>query len=121
MVQRLAKGVLPTNTQIHKDALLALSKSATVFVNYLSSHANENASRTGKKTIQPRDVIEAINELEFEPFLPRLEAEAEKYNAIQCDKRNTYRRRVREEKAAAAAKAIAAAAGSTAATSLPPA
>ncbi|KAI9844427.1 MAG: hypothetical protein M1837_005628 [Sclerophora amabilis] len=37
MVQRLAKGVLPANTQIQKDAALALSKSATVFVSYLSS------------------------------------------------------------------------------------
>jgi hypothetical protein len=37
IVQRLAKGVLPPNTQIQKDALLALSKGATVFVNYLTS------------------------------------------------------------------------------------
>lgn len=37
IVQRLAKGVLPPNTQIHKDALLAMSKGATVFVNYLTS------------------------------------------------------------------------------------
>lgn len=37
MISRLAKGVLPPNTSIHKDALLALSKSATVFVNFLAS------------------------------------------------------------------------------------
>lgn len=37
MIGRLAKGVLPPNTQIHKDALLALHKSATVFVSYLAS------------------------------------------------------------------------------------
>lgn len=37
IVQRLAKGVLPPNTQIQKDAVLAMSKSATVFVNYLTS------------------------------------------------------------------------------------
>ena len=36
MVQRLAKGVLPSNTQINKDAILALSKGATLFVNYLA-------------------------------------------------------------------------------------
>ena len=33
----MAKGVLPPNTQIQKDALLAMSKSATVFVNYITS------------------------------------------------------------------------------------
>lgn len=37
MIARLAKGVLPPNTQIQKDALLALHKSATVFVSYLAS------------------------------------------------------------------------------------
>ncbi len=37
MIGRLAKGVLPANTQIHKDALLALHKSATVFVSYIAS------------------------------------------------------------------------------------
>lgn len=37
MVARLAKGVLPANTQIQKDALLALHKSATVFINFIAS------------------------------------------------------------------------------------
>lgn len=110
MVQRLAKGVLPANTSIQKDALLALSKSATVFVNYLSSSASENAQRANKKTIQPRDVFDAVHDLEFDGFMERLEQELIKYNAVQCDKRNTYRRKVREEqlaqKAAAAKEAL---------------
>lgn len=46
MVQRLAKGVLPPNTQIQKDALLAISKSATVFVNYLTSQYLSPLPRT---------------------------------------------------------------------------
>lgn len=37
MISRLAKGVLPSNTQIQKDALSALSKSATVFVNFIAT------------------------------------------------------------------------------------
>jgi histone H3/H4 len=97
MVQRLAKGVLPPNTQIQKDALLAISKSATVFVNYLTSHANEQAQRMNKKTIQPKDVLDAIEDIEFGVFLERLNGELTKYNAVQCDKRNSYRRKVREE------------------------
>ncbi|CAD0097513.1 unnamed protein product [Aureobasidium mustum] len=90
MISRLAKGVLPPNTSIHKDALLALSKSCTVFVNFLASK---------QKTIQPADVIAALKENEFEHFIPRLEAELKKYNTVQCDKRNSYRRKIREEKA----------------------
>ncbi len=31
--------------------------------------------RANKKTIQPQDVLDAIKELEFDAFLPRLEAE----------------------------------------------
>lgn len=34
---RLAKSVLPPNTTIQKDAVLAIQKAATVFVSYLSS------------------------------------------------------------------------------------
>ncbi|KAI9699050.1 MAG: hypothetical protein M1836_003239 [Candelina mexicana] len=125
MVMRLAKGVLPANTQIQKDAILAMSKSATVFVNYLASHAQEYTERANKKTIMPKDVLDAISELEFENFLPRLEAElasrlalipiclneltlpqklteerATEYNEVQTGKRNSYRRKIKEEKAA---------------------
>ncbi|KAL6706451.1 hypothetical protein ACN47E_005390 [Coniothyrium glycines] len=98
IVQRLAKGVLPPNTQIQKDALLAMSKSATVFVNYLTSCAAEHAQRSGKKTVMPQDVFAAMTELEFAHMLPRLEAEVTKFTSIQADKRNTYRKKVREEK-----------------------
>lgn len=37
IVTRLAKGVLPPNTQIQGNAMLAMSKSATVFVNYVAT------------------------------------------------------------------------------------
>ncbi|KAH9870398.1 hypothetical protein IAQ61_005873 [Plenodomus lingam] len=101
IVQRLAKGVLPPNTQIQKDALLAMSKSATVFVSYITSCAIEHAEQNGKKTVNPKDVFDAMTELEFDFFLPRLEAEVTKFTSIQADKRNTYRKKVREEKKAA--------------------
>ncbi|KAI9811922.1 MAG: hypothetical protein M1832_000664 [Thelocarpon impressellum] len=99
MVQRLARGVLPPNTQIAKDAVLAISKSATVFVNYLSSSANENTLRQGKKTMMPKDVLEALEDLEFEDFLPRLEAELAKYNEVQLDKRDKYRKKAADKAA----------------------
>lgn len=37
IITRLAKGVLPANTQIQANAILAMSKSATVFISYLAS------------------------------------------------------------------------------------
>lgn len=36
LIARLAKGVLPPNTQIQKDAVTAISKSATVFVGFIA-------------------------------------------------------------------------------------
>ncbi|KAI5207485.1 histone-fold-containing protein [Aureobasidium subglaciale] len=92
-------GPSPTTNHDFADALLALSKSCTVFVNFLAANSNEYAQIAGKKTIQPADVMAALKENEFEHFIPRLEAELKKYNTVQCDKRNSYRRKIREEKA----------------------
>ena len=48
----------------------------------------------------PNDVFDAMQELEFEAFLPRLKAEVTKFTSIQADKRNSYRKKIREEKKA---------------------
>ncbi|PGH14162.1 hypothetical protein AJ80_06031 [Polytolypa hystricis UAMH7299] len=84
LVQRLAKGVLPPNTSISKDALLAITKAASVFVSYLSSHANEE---TEKKTVTPQDVLAALSEIEFDAFRPRLERELAVYAEAAAAKR----------------------------------
>ncbi|KAI6714618.1 hypothetical protein JHW43_002882 [Diplocarpon mali] len=94
IVTRLAKGVLPPNTQIQGNATIAISKSATVFVNYVASHANEHAASSSRKTITPQDIFSALDELEFPDFRNRLEAELTKYNEVQTDKRNVYRSKV---------------------------
>ncbi|KAF9640032.1 putative cbf nf-y family transcription factor protein [Lasiodiplodia theobromae] len=105
MVNRLAKGALPPNFNVQSVAQSAISKSATVFVNYLTAHASDIAARQNKKTIQPKDVLDALKELEFDMFIDRTNNELNKYQEIQCTKRNTYRRRVKDEKRAAEAQA----------------
>ena len=97
MVTRLAKGVLPPNTQIQKDAILAMSKGATVFVNYLSNAANEHTMKDNRRTVSPQNVLQALRDLEFEAFLPRVEAELAKFNEIQTVKRNDYRKKNKEK------------------------
>ncbi|KAJ5246824.1 Histone-fold [Penicillium chermesinum] len=81
---RLAKSVLPPNTTIQKDAVLAIQKAATVFVSYLSSHAND---ATLKRTLAPSDVFAALTDLEFDQFRGRLEQELEAYMEIKAGKR----------------------------------
>ncbi|KEY66806.1 hypothetical protein S7711_07977 [Stachybotrys chartarum IBT 7711] len=98
IITRLAKGMLPPNTQIQANAILALSKSATIFISYLASHANENTVSAGKKTISPADVFKALDEVEFSFMRERLEAEFNKFNSIQTEKRTSYRRKVRAAK-----------------------
>lgn len=62
--------------------------------------AAEEALRSGRKSVMPHDVFAAMKDLEFEFMLPRLEAEVNKFTSIQADKRNTYRKKIREEKRA---------------------
>ncbi|KAL6906787.1 histone-fold-containing protein [Trichoderma evansii] len=98
IITRLAKGSLPPNTQIQGNAILALSKSATVFISYLASHANENTVAAGKKTISPADVFKALDDTEFSFLKEPLEAEFAKFTAVQAEKRTTYRQKVRATK-----------------------
>ena len=65
-----------------------------------STSASEWASMSGKKTISPNDVYNFLKDYEYQAFLPRVQAEVSKYNEVQCDKRNSYRKRVKADKAA---------------------
>ncbi|KAI0110137.1 histone-fold-containing protein [Daldinia grandis] len=100
IIMRLAKGVLPPNTQIQANAILAMSKSATVFISHLANAANEHTQSSNKKTIMPADVFAALGDIEFPIFRERLEAEFKKFNETQTTKRNTYRRKVAAAKKA---------------------
>ncbi|KAJ3552173.1 hypothetical protein NPX13_g11175 [Xylaria arbuscula] len=75
IITRLAKGVLPSNTQIQANAILAMSKSATIFINHIANAANEHTLNNNKKTIMPGDVFAALEDIEFPFFRERLEAE----------------------------------------------
>ncbi|KAJ5677625.1 uncharacterized protein N7477_003258 [Penicillium maclennaniae] len=98
---RLAKAVLPPNTTIQKDAVLAIQKAATVFISYLSSHAND---ATLKRTVAPTDVFSALTELEFDSFRARLEQELEAFTENKAGKRRAKKSDVNGDTAVGAAK-----------------
>lgn len=50
-----------------------------------------------RKTISPEAVLDALAELEFENFLPRVKAELLRFNEVQTGKRNEYRRKLKEK------------------------
>ncbi|KAK3902214.1 histone-fold-containing protein [Staphylotrichum tortipilum] len=100
IITRLAKGVLPPNTQIQANAILALTKSATVFISHLANAANESTVASNKKTIMPADVFKALDDIEYGFMRERLEAEFAKFNQVQTSKRSTYRKKVAAAKKA---------------------
>ncbi|KAF5494903.1 DNA polymerase epsilon subunit D [Colletotrichum siamense] len=115
IITRLAKGVLPPQSQIQANAVLAMSKSATVFINYLAAHANQNTVNANKKTVSAEDVFKALEDIEFGFLREPLEQEFAKFNQIQSAKRSSYRQKVAAKKGGAAAGAAGGVAGAAAA------
>jgi len=64
----------------------------------MTPRADSLTQSTNRKTIPPPAISDALRDLEFEQFIPRVEAELKKYNEMQTGKRNAYRRKVKEEK-----------------------
>jgi DNA polymerase epsilon subunit 3 len=87
IITRLAKASLPAGTQLQGNASLALQRSATVFVNYLASHANNHTRAANRKTIAPTDVLRALEDVELGAFAPRLRRELELHEELGRDKR----------------------------------
>lgn len=92
LLSRLARGVLPPNTSISKDALLALTKASSVFISHLASSAD---SLTTRKTIAPQDVLNALEDIEWGHLRPRCEEELKIYEDLSRGKRKGYRERVK--------------------------
>jgi len=49
-----------------------MTKSATVFINYLTATANEFTRSTNKKILSASDIFSALETLEFDEFSDRL-------------------------------------------------
>ncbi|KAJ9616773.1 hypothetical protein H2200_000492 [Cladophialophora chaetospira] len=107
LVSRLSRGVLPPNTSLQKDALLALTRSATVFISYLAHHANEQSQLRHRKTLGVQDVYAALREIELAGVMEvgvigddgrqggRLEREVALYEEGVMKKRKGYREKVK--------------------------
>lgn len=96
MSVRLAKGVLPPQTLIHKDAATAMQYSTSLFLNHIANSANEHTLSAGRKNISPQDILAGMRDTEWEFLVPQLEEELAIYVRSVNDKRNEYRRRLKE-------------------------
>lgn len=59
-------GAKQRDVQVNKDAVLALSESAKVFISYLTSTANDVAKERKRQTISAEDVFAALEDLDLE-------------------------------------------------------
>ncbi|CAG8573458.1 9961_t:CDS:2, partial [Cetraspora pellucida] len=82
IVTKLINNVL-CGDSIEEEAKLAVIRSTTQFISYLTSSANKIAKNKNHKNIQPDDVFRAIEECEFDEFLPKLKDELNAYVEIK--------------------------------------
>ncbi|KAJ6986153.1 hypothetical protein D5086_018880 [Populus alba] len=75
IVRRVVKDTLSrcspedSDINVHKDALLAFSESARIFIHYLSATANDICKESKRQTMNADDVFKALEDIEFPEFV----------------------------------------------------
>ncbi|OAY38208.1 DNA polymerase epsilon subunit 3 [Manihot esculenta] len=72
---------------IHKDALLAFSESARIFIHYLSATANDICKESKRQTINANDVLKALEEIEFTEFVGPIKASLDDFKRKNVGKK----------------------------------
>jgi len=88
VITRMVKEVLPEGINISKEARAAISKSASVFVLYATSCANNLAQKNKRKTLTANDVMDALDEMEFPTFLEPLKESLDAFKIEQKGKKD---------------------------------
>ncbi|KAF9978311.1 hypothetical protein BGZ73_002902 [Actinomortierella ambigua] len=89
ILTRIMKRALPENTNIQSNAKLAISKSTTIFINYLAATANDAAHSVNHKIINASHVFKALEMLDLEEMIPELTAQLEAYQKLQKSKKSS--------------------------------
>ncbi|EOY33423.1 hypothetical protein QUC31_018941 [Theobroma cacao] len=72
---------------VHKDALLAFTESARIFIHYLSATANDICKESRRQTINAEDVFKALEEIEFSEFVKPLRASLAEFRRKNAGKK----------------------------------
>ncbi|XP_047313433.1 DNA polymerase epsilon subunit 3 [Impatiens glandulifera] len=93
IVRRLVKEKLSSistegDISILRDALLAFSESARIFIHYLSATSNDICRESKRQTINAEDVFKALEEIEFTEFIEPLRASLEEFRQKNAGKRS---------------------------------
>lgn len=104
-IQKLAKLMIndnESNMLMAKDALLALQRSATVFVSNVMFHARQISKEQDRKGINSQDIMGALERAEFTGFIPEVRDRLANFEQAQAMRR-AKKKEEKEENAANAA------------------
>jgi len=94
VVTRIIKDAIPDGVAVSKEARLAISKAASVFVLYATSCSNNFALKNKRKTINAQDVLSAMEDMEFEQFIEPLQQCQEAFRQEKSEKKTQKREKV---------------------------
>ncbi|BFZ20639.1 hypothetical protein BsWGS_23678 [Bradybaena similaris] len=87
VVARIIKEAIPEGVNVSKEAKLAISKAASVFVLYATSCSNNFALKNKRKTITAQDILSAMEDMEFEQFIEPLQQCQEAFRNEKLEKK----------------------------------
>merc|ERR1711976_1206 len=96
VVSKIIKDSLPHGVIVSKEARMAMSKAASIFILYCTSCANNLVMENKRKTLRDMDILSALEEMEFGEFVPQLKNNLDGYRKSTKDKRE----KAKEAKAA---------------------
>ena len=102
VIARIVKDALPDGVIISKESRAAISKAASVFVLYCTSCANNFAMQQKRKTLKDTDVLQALEDMEFEEFIPQLKECLEAFKIEQKGKKAALEKRKKAKENATA-------------------
>ncbi|KAL7291497.1 DNA polymerase epsilon subunit 3 [Trichogramma pretiosum] len=98
VVTRIVKEALPDGVTVAKEARAAVAKAASIFILYLTSSANVIAKKSNRKTVSGTDVIQAMEDIEFEQFVEPLNEALENFKKNQKTKKDAAAKKKEQTK-----------------------
>lgn len=87
VVTRIIKDALPEGISIAKEARSAIGRAASIFVIYLTSQTAVHAKKQNHKSLSSDNVLDALEEIEFESFVEPLRKSIEDFRKMNKEKK----------------------------------
>lgn len=89
VVTRIIKDALPDGISIAKEARSAIARAASIFVIYLTSQTAVHAKKQNHKSLSSDNVIDALEEIEFENFVEPMRKALEDFREMNKKKKDS--------------------------------